>query len=134
MSHVHGSNQFWRWRFLQECIDRFVVNPIKEILQFRESLVNKRSKLDFVGSTLLHEGLPETAVILEMQQIKILLLKEPMRTHHESLCNQKSIRPISLCSANIIVSRVRSLKRVQYTEPLPFGEKELNNVFAVVGR
>lgn len=75
MNHVHVSNQFRQWRLLQEHKDRFVVNSIKEVLQFQECLVNKRNKLEFVGCTLLHEGLPETAEILKMQQIKILLLK-----------------------------------------------------------
>ena len=38
-----------------------------------------------------------------IEQIEILLFKEPMGTHHESLRNQKGVRPISLRSANIIV-------------------------------
>ena len=55
MSHVHRGNLFRGLRFLEERIDRLVVNTVKEILEFRERLVYVRSKLNLTGCSSLTE-------------------------------------------------------------------------------
>jgi len=72
---------------------------------------------------LLHEGLPETTEIHEMQQIKILLLKESMGIHHKGFGNHKGVHPVRLRFTDVVIPQSGCLDRVQDTETVPFGEK-----------
>lgn len=134
MSHVHGSNLFRRRRLFQKRIDRFMVNSVEEILKFRESLIQKRSQLNLCRSTLLHKYLTETTEVLEVHEINILLIIEPMRLHHKGLGNQKRVNAIRFCLANVVFSHGRRLDRINDTNMKMPGNEEFDKVIAVVSR
>ena len=80
MSQMHRSNEFRRGSLFQKSVNRFLVKSgFEEILQFREYPVNVSSELDLKPGPLFDVLLPETAEILQVHEVDILLRKEPVR-------------------------------------------------------
>lgn len=134
MGHVHGSDLFRSLRFLQERIDRLVVDTVEEVLEFRESLIHIGSKLDLCGRTLLHEILAGPAQILQMQEVEILLLEQTVFGGHKGLGYYECIHLIRLGIADISLPHGRGLDGVKDTEAVPFGNEEFDKVITVVSR
>ena len=107
-----------------------MVNSVEEILKFRESLIQKRSQLNLCRGTLLHKYLTETTEVLEVHEINILLIIEPMRLHHKGSGNQKHVNAIRFCLANVVFSHGRRLDRI--TNMKMSGNEEFDKVIAVV--
>ena len=76
----------------------------------------------------------ETVKILEMHEIDILLVIEPVRLYHKGLGDEKCVNPISLGLANVVLAHDRSLDRVDDTHIESPGDEEVDKVIAVVGR
>lgn len=111
-----------------------MVNSVEEILKFGESLIQKRSQLDLCRGTLLYKYLTETPEVLEVHEINVLLIIEPMRLYHKGLGNQKRVNTIRFRLANVVLSHGGSLDRVNDANVKMPGNEELDKVIAVVSR
>ena len=89
MSYVHGSKLVRSMYLSEKRIDRLVLNTTKEVLEYWKRLINVRSKLDFTGSTFLHENLTRPKQILEMQVIEMLLFKQAVFFLYQGLAITK---------------------------------------------
>ena len=136
MGQVHGSNILSGRRFLERCINSFLMQTgIEEILQFRKYLIRIGLELYLQPGAMFERLLAEAAKGLEVQQVGVIDRNEPMRLlQHKSFSNDVGVNLIRLCLSDVVFSEGRGLDRVYDTDLMPFINKETNKVVAVVGR
>lgn len=134
MSQMHGSNLGSRGSLFEDSVDSLLMDAgLEEVLEFRENLVQIRGQLDLRTSTLLDKLHPEPSKILQLHERNVIERDESGVIHHSSgFGDYQSIDLVRLGLADVVLPQGGRLDRVDHTDVEAFGNKERNQVVAIV--